>query len=217
MIRSAMSAFGVIALCFAIMQVPSSKAPIASVSAHSEPAAVLPVPDSDELWHAISALEERVAELESRPACPCPVEQPKAQPVAKAAVTKAPYKARWVNHDGLSFRDHGIMVHGLSPSLSDEEMASQRDAYHDQYGGGHSHVGSPAVAVQRTVSNCPGGVCPVNTVNVSRTASSQAGYTGVTVQRSVSNCPGGVCPTSRTTTVQRSGGLFGFGLLGRRR
>lgn len=203
MIRSAMSAFGVIALCFAIMQVPSSKAPIASVSAHSEPAAVLPVPDSDELWNAISALEDRVAELESRPACPCPVEKPKTQPVAKAAVTKAPYKARWVNHDGLSFRDHGIIVHGLSPSLSDEEMASQRDAYHDQYGGGHSHVGSSVV------SNCPGGVCPVN--------SSSGLARNVTVQRSVSNCPGGVCPTSRTTTVQRSGGVFGFGLLGRRR
>jgi hypothetical protein len=211
MIRSTMSAFGVIALCFAIMQIPSSKAPIASVSAHSEPAAVLPVPDSDELWHAISALEGRVARLEARPECPCPIERPKAQPVSKATVTKAPYKARWVNHDGLSFRDHGIIVHGLSPSLSDEEMASQRDAYHDQYGGGHSHVGSPVV------SSCPGGVCPVNTVNVSRTASSPSGYTGVTVQRSVSSCPGGVCPASRTTTAQRSGGLFGFGLLGRRR
>lgn len=73
MIRSALSAFAVVAVCFAIMQVPSGhdSLPLPSAAA-TPPATIMPVPDSDELWRAIKQLEDRVELLEKQPSCPCP-------------------------------------------------------------------------------------------------------------------------------------------------
>jgi hypothetical protein len=84
MIRSALSAFAVVALCFAIMQVPVGyeTLPLPTAAA-TPPATILPVPDSDELWAAIKQLEDRVELLEKRPQCPCPpvsVVEPPAAP-----------------------------------------------------------------------------------------------------------------------------------------
>lgn len=71
MIRSALSAFAVVALCFAIMQVPVGyeTLPVPTAMA-TPPITIMPVPDSDELWAAIRQLEDRVELLEKRPECP---------------------------------------------------------------------------------------------------------------------------------------------------
>ena len=190
MIRSVLSAFAVVALCFAIMQVPgqTDSLPLPSASA-TPPATILPVPDSDELWLAVHSLEDRVEVLESRPECPCPavsvVEPVKAGPV----VHSQSYTARWSSNDGRTLRQHAIDVHGMDPSLSDAEMARQHDAYHDRFGGMPPRILPPASRVRTTTVQSP--------------------Y--------VSSCPGGVCPVNRTTTVQSSGGAFGFGIFGGRR
>lgn len=71
MFRSAQAALAVILICFGIMQIPGQPqyAPLPSSMA-TQPEAILPVPDSDELWSAIRELEGRVTELEKRPLCP---------------------------------------------------------------------------------------------------------------------------------------------------
>jgi hypothetical protein len=193
MIRSALSAFAVVAVCFAIMQVPGQheSLPMPSASA-TPPATILPIPDSDELWLAVHSLEDRVEALEIRPECPCPavsvVEPVKAEPVV-AQSQSFTYVPRWSSNDGRTLRQHAIEVHGIDPGLSDAEMARQHDAYHDRFGG------------------MPPRILP--TASRARTVTVQSPY--------VSSCPGGVCPVNRMTTVQSSGGVFGFGILGRRR
>lgn len=98
------------------------------------------------------------------------------------------YTPRWHNYDGLSFRDHAEIMHGIDTTgLTDAEVGMLRDADHDRYGPGHPNAVSTPVR-QRSV----------------------------TVTRGVSNCPGGVCPTTSRVRTSR-GGLLGFGILGRRR
>jgi hypothetical protein len=177
------------------------------------PKSMVAMPDSDEVWKAIRDLEEsrdelaaKVSQLDAaRNATKSSYPAASASGgggssgtyAAKPAATTGTYRARWTNHDGLSERDHGIIMHGLDPNMSDEEMAMARDAYHDTYGPGHNVATSVNVNWSRPQATR------------SRTTSVQSPYT--------SSCPGGVCPTSRSTTVQSSGGLLGFGILGRRR
>jgi len=179
MIRSALSALAVILVCFGIMQIPSQSdsLPLPSASA-TPPVTILPVPDSDEIWLAIRSLEDRVEILE----------QPKAEPTVSVVEPGKAYNARWSSNDGRTLRQHAIEIHGFDPSMSDEQIARQHDAYHDVHGGMPPRI-APAYR--------------------SRTTTVQSPY--------VSSCPGGVCPTSRTSTVQSSGGVFGFGVFGRRR
>ena len=169
---------------------------LVSVGFASEPE-ILPVPDSSQIWNAIESLEDRVARLEKQPVAVVAV--PVAPKVVRSSVvvTSVPqsYSARWHSNDGRSLRQHAIEVHGFDPGLSDAQLAAQHDAYHDVHGGDSP----PRVNV--SWSNPPA----VRT----RTTTVQSAY--------VSECPGGVCPTSRTTTVQSSGGLLGFGIFGRRR
>lgn len=164
-------------------------------------AAVLPVPDSSQIWTAIESLEQRVDRLEKQSvakvaavtvAAPVRVAQTVSNcpngvcPIPARTVTRSvsSYSPRWQNHDGQSLRDHAIREHGFSSNLSDAQLFQMHDAYHDQYGGA-----SPAMR--------------------SRSVTVQSPY--------VSSCPGGQCPTSRSVSVQSSGGVFGFGVFGRRR
>lgn len=147
----------------------------------------------------LSGIEARLGDLELAVAdCPCPPEVQAAAPpkVITRTVTPAAvsYSPRWSNNDGLPLDVHAIQVHGFSPSLSSTELARQHDAWHDANGG------DPPTSRSRS-----------RTV----TYSSPVTYSGT-----MSNCPGGVCPApsvTRTRNVQSSGGLFGFGVLGRRR
>ena len=108
--------------------------------------------------------------------------------ISAAPAVSYSYTARWHNNSGMSDRDHAINEHGFDPNLSDAELARQHDAYNDRYG-----PASPRFAPAMR----------------SRTVTVQSPY--------VSSCPGGVCPTSRSVSVQSSGGVFGFGVFGRRR
>lgn len=181
--------------------------------------AAMPIPDDLEPdVRAIEAkqaeLEKRIAELEQAKtaaaksaascpcpdgACPCPVTTKPAavqgRTTSRTVTSSGPvnyapsYTARWQSNDGRSLQDHATQVHGFNPNLSDAQLAAQHDAYHDQYGGA-----SPSTAMR------------------SRSVTVQSPFT-------TSNCPGGQCPTagrSRAATVQRSGGLLGFGILGRK-
>lgn len=92
------------------------------------------------------------------------------QPTPVATSTKATatttVQPRWINHDGLSLRDHIIQVHGLDPSLSDAELIAAHDAWHDQYGGAPPTQvmgsGSRTIRYSTTRSSCPGGRCPTS-------------------------------------------------------
>lgn len=45
---------------------------------------------------------------------------------------------RWKNDDGLSFREHARVMHGIDTSgMTDAQVAQLRDHDHDQYGGDH--------------------------------------------------------------------------------
>lgn len=214
MFRSAQAALAVILICFGIMQIPGQPqyAPLPS-SVATQPETILPVPDSDEIWAAIEKLEGRVDALESArkvaasvPAvscpngqCPngqCPVVTTTVQRIVPSvSVTRSSYSPRWHNNDGKSLRDHMIQDHGYDPSLSTAQMAAQHDAYHDRYGPAPPRATASYAAQYQPAMR-------------SRSVQYSAG---------VSNCPGGVCPTSRSVQVQSSGGVFGFGVVGRRR
>lgn len=139
---------------------------------------------------------KQVAAAATCPCGQCPV-QPR---VAAATVThshphvqtaEAPYTARWQNYDGLTFRQHAEQMHGINTAgMSDSEVGRLRDQDHDMYGGGH-----PAAMRARTVNKY------------------------VEVSSSGEPCPNGWCPprNSQLGTVNTRGGLFGFGILGRRR
>lgn len=169
-----------------------STATIAAPPEVVKAAAVLPVPDSSQIWTAIESLEQRVDRLEKQSVaapvravqlgqnCPggvCPL------PSRTVTRSVSSYSPRWQNHDGQSLRDHAINEHGFASNLSDAQLFQMHDAYHDQYGGAPPAMRSRSVTVQSPY---------------------------------VSNCPGGQCPTSRSMSVQSSGGVFGFGLFGRR-
>lgn len=147
----------------------------------------------------LSGVEARLDDLESAVAdCPCP-QPPQAAASQQVVIPKASpatvsYSPRWSNNDGLPLDVHAIQVHGFSPTLSSAELARQHDAWHDANGG------DPPASRSRS-----------RTV----TYSSPVTYSGT-----MSNCPGGICPepsVTRSRNVQSSGGLFGFGILGRRR
>ena len=166
---------------------------LSSVGFASEPE-ILPVPDVSQIWTAIESLEQRVERLEKQTTAPTPVVVAKAPVVVKATpVVTSSYTARWHSNDGRSPRQHAIEVHGFDPNLSDAQLATQHDAYHDTFGGASltARVTWSAPPAMRT-----------------RTTTVQSPF--------VSSCPGGVCPVNRSTTVQSSGGVFGFGILGRR-
>lgn len=108
----------------------------------------------------------------------------------------AAYKAssyttpKWTNNDGRTLRNHIVEVHGLSPAMSDGELIAAHDAWHDNNGGDPPAARSRSRSVTQTYmlsGDCPGGICPAPMA------------------------------TTRTRTVQSRGGLFGFGVLGRRR
>lgn len=217
MVRSALSALAVVLVCFGIMQIPGhpDSLPLPSASGISPIENILPVPDSDEIWSAIEKLEARVESLESAkkvaasaPSVSCPSGQcpngmcpatsttvVRSAPVVRSQVTSS-YTGRWHNNSGMSDRDHAIMEHGFDPNLSDAELARMHDSYHDQYG-----PASPRSTGQYTQRYSPAAF--------SRSVTVQSPY--------ASNCPGGQCPTSRSMSVQSSGGVFGFGIFGRRR
>lgn len=70
------------------------------------------------------------------------------------------YQPRWKNYDGLSFRQHAEVMHGIDTTgLSDAEVGMLRDHDHDMYGGGHPAV-MRSVRSSPMTSSCPGGVCP---------------------------------------------------------
>ena len=49
------------------------------------------------------------------------------------------YTPRWHNHDGLGFREHAEVMHGINTSgMSDAQVAMLRDHDHDVYGPGHN-------------------------------------------------------------------------------
>lgn len=99
------------------------------------------------------------------------------------------YSGRWMNYDGMSKRDHATIVHGINTNgMSDSQVALEIDLDHDTYGGGH-----PPAMRSRTVMN--------------------------TTAYASGDCPDGVCPVNGQRTVVKStrGGLFGFGIIGRRR
>lgn len=150
--------------------------------------------------------KKQVAAAATCPSGQCPV-QPR---VAAATVTHSHphphvatpaqdnYQARWKNYDGLSFRQHAEIMHGINTAgMSDSQVARLRDHDHDTFGGGH-----PPAMRARTHS-----------------------YTQVAAQQQQNGCPDGKCPypssramtVQRSTTVQSRGGLLGFGILGRRR
>lgn len=197
------------------------------------------MPDSDELWTAVKALEAKQAELEAKVA---QLEALKTSSAVKATSggstgggstgggsaggytqivqgtqstqTTGSYSPRWTNSDGRSLRDHMIDEHGFDPSLTTAQMVAMHDAYHDQYGPASPNLGARTsnVAVQL--------------------ASPTSGMTGRTVTRTRSNvtndCPGGSCPVtsggfsgssgmSRSVNVQSRGGLLGRGIIRFRR
>lgn len=146
----------------------------------------------------LDSLEARVSFLEHEHThTATPITSPAPRVVvpapAPAPVVVDNYQARWKNYDGLSFRQHAEIMHGIDTTgLTDAQVARMRDHDHDTYGGGHPPAmrsrSTTTQAVQYSNSGCPGGVCPSNASSV-----------------------------SRTTTVQSRGGLFGFGILGRKR
>lgn len=141
----------------------------------------------------VSKLEDQVCDCNCGPDCGCggpKPEPPKVEkkPTASPAVTsQAKVSPKWMNTDGRTLRNHMVEVHGFSTSMSDGAMIQAHDAWHDQNGG---EPPSPARSRSRTVTY------------------------------SSSSCPGGVCPApgvTRSYNVQSNGGIFGFGILGRRR
>lgn len=93
-----------------------------------------------------------------------------AQPVAVTASTTRvvatvaePYRGRWPNNDGRTFRQHAVEVHGFDPRLSTAELTRLHEAYHDRFGG---HPPTPASSLRYRSStvtrSCPPGGCPVN-------------------------------------------------------
>ncbi len=213
MFRSAQAALVVILVCFGIMQIPGQPqyAPLPS-SVATQPEAILPVPDSDEIWSAIAELEAsqkkltgRVAQLEAAkkvaavvPAVNYPaVSSPAAKSGGSTGGYTQSYSPRWQSNDGRTLRQHAIEIHGFDPSLSDAQLAQMHDAYHDEHGGM-----PPRIAPRYVPQYQPA------TISRSRSVQYSAG---------TSSCPGGVCPTSRSVQVHSSGGVFGFGIVGRRR
>lgn len=186
------------------------------VALENAPAPEFPeVPDTEELEQRIAKLESRIETLEKQrvtaayPASSSPTVSygssggtSSSAPVVSYGSTGTPvistsstpvvatvntYTPRWTNYDGLSKRQHAEVYHGVSTA----GMTAAQIAMtldHD-----HDTFGGGHPPAMRTRS---------------------------TTVSSLQNCPGGVCPvpsTTRTTTVQSRGGLFGFGVLGRRR
>ncbi|MCC7334425.1 MAG: hypothetical protein IT422_04995 [Pirellulaceae bacterium] len=201
-------------------------------------AAPTAMPDSDELWTAVRALEAKQAELDAKvkeletlkaslkaaTVTTTSAAYPSAGGALQAVTsggssggvsvttTSQSYSPRWTNNDGKSLRDHMIQDHGFDPSLSTPQMAMQHDAYHDQYG-----PASPVGTQYRNVA--------------AQLSAPSSGMTGRTVTRTRSNvtssCPGGNCPVngnsfgssgmSRSVNVQSRGGLLGRGVFRFRR
>lgn len=146
-------------------------------------------------------ITKAVVSPEVCPNCPAPVVQhahphPHPAPVvvrSQPAVVQSQsnYQPRWQNYDGLSFRQHAEQMHGINTSgMSDSQVGLLRDRDHDMYGGGH-----PAAMRNRSAQSYSNYAVPAQ-----------------------SGCPGGVCPTGASQyQSSRSGGLLGFGILGRRR
>ncbi len=123
------------------------------------------------------------------------------------------YMPRWDNNDGLSGRDHAEKMHGINTAgLTDDQIAMMRDRDHDLFGPGHpdemrkrnqASTGSQFIS-QRTRSSS----------TISDNYVPMQKYSTTSYQTSsFSTCPPGGCPG----TQARSGGLLGFGLLGRKR
>ncbi len=168
-----------------------------SSTVFAAPPAILPVPDASEIWTAIESLEVRVARLEKQSASVA-VEVLPSVAVKPAVVVKsapAAYAPRWHSNDGRSLRQHAIEIHGMDPNLSDAELARQHDAWHDHNGP----------------------IAPRTSAAYSQQWQPATRSRSVQFSSGTSNCPGGVCPTSRSVNVQSSGGMFGFGIVGRRR
>lgn len=48
---------------------------------------------------------------------------------------------RWKNYDGMSFREHARVKHGINTAgMTDFQVAQLRDRDHDMYGGGHPAI-----------------------------------------------------------------------------
>ena len=104
---------------------------------------------------------------------PVEVATPPPKVVRSAQPTKtvrSNYVPRWYpggqprTHAAL--RAHVIADHGGDPTASNAELFRMHDAWHDANG-----PASPKsrARVQKTYSNCPGGVCPTNTSRSYRT------------------------------------------------
>lgn len=216
MIRSALAVFAVILSSVALIHIPGQPDSLPLPAAMASPPelyAELPAPVPDPVANMVydcdcdcDALEARVAALESvvaEVAKKKTAEVPQATKTAAAATCpsgQCPVSNRAAavvySPPSESYTPRWQNYDGLSFRQHAEQMHGINTAGLSDAEVGrmrdHDHDtyggGHPAAMRQRTVQYSTGS----------------------------SNCPGGVCPT-RTTTVQSRGGVFGFGILGRRR